>query len=122
MLLWIYGGEFKTKFKWQYANNFCNNLALVVDETGEYVIDREENIIIPSNIIKKYSYIEPVFERELLIVYKADKACGVLNKIGKEIIPCSLENTHIEIVDNSILVTKGEKQYYYDFEGNDVST
>lgn len=115
-------GEFKTKFKWQYANNFCNNLALVGDKTGEYVIDMEENIIIPSSTIKRYSYIEPVFEKELLIVYKKDKACGVLNKKGKEIIPCSLENTHIEIVDNSIVVNKGEEQYNYDFEGNDVSS
>ena len=114
-------GNYKIPCKWQYVTNFCNGLALVYDDTGGYVIDMDENIIIPQNIIAKYARITTAFDKGLLIVYKIDNSCGVLNKEGKEIISCSEENKDIQIKDNYILVRlEDNKEIKYDFNGNEI--
>ncbi len=114
-------GNYKIPCKWQYVTNFCNGLALVYEDTGGYVIDMNENIIIPQNIISKYARITTAFDKGLLIVYKFDDSCGVLNKDGKEIIPCSKENKNIQVKDDYILVTsKNNEEIKYDFNGNKI--
>ena len=113
-------GAMTLESNWKYANNFCNGLALVGDDTGTYVIDKSGTIAISQNIIGKYSNINPAFEKEILVVYTQDGACGVIDKTGREIIKCNVDNNYIEVTDEKIIVHQSNNEIYYDFNGKKI--
>lgn len=114
-------GNFKTPYIWKSATNYCNGYSLVRNDTGVYVIELDGNIAISNDILYKYVAINPVFKNKLLIVYKPNDECGVIDITGKEIIECSNENSYIEVTDENIIVHKTNEQIlYYDFGGNEI--